>query len=158
MLLGERMCTMAELLLFEAARAEHIENVIAPALHRGVHVIYDRFDASTYAYQVRARWNRKHEKFFEILNAEVIGKTKPDLYLFCDVRAEKALARRMADDGKKSRFDLEEKEFHEHVYLGYKQFFANLLGSRRVAIDATTDIETMINAAETIVRSELMIE
>lgn len=157
LLLNEPMSTMTELLLFEAARAEHIERVIAPALLRGVHVICDRFDASTYAYQVRARWGRKHEAFFAHINNEVVAKNAPDLYLFCDIRPEIALARRMSAGGEISRFDKEEQSFHQEVYLGYKHFFANLDGARSsvVSIDAAQDISTMTRAAEGVARTFL---
>ncbi len=146
-----KMSTMTELLLFEAGRAEHLDKVILPALLRGTHVICDRFDASTYAYQVTARWKKQHAQFFELVNTEVLRDVSPDLYLFCDISPEAALARRMAAGGEVTRFDEEDLSFHEAVYRGYKEF---LKDKRFVAIDATMGIPEVIAIAESVVRTE----
>ncbi len=152
LIFDETMCTMSELLLFEAARREHVEKIILPSLRQGIHVICDRFDASTYAYQITARWKKQHAQFFEFVNAEVVGGAIPDLYIFCDISPEAALARRMAAGGEVTRFDNEELDFHNAVYRGYKEFFKE---KRFVAIDAIMGITEVTKAAEEIVRSEL---
>jgi dTMP kinase len=148
MLLDETMSTMTELLLFEAGRAEHMHQVIVPALLRGTHVICDRFDASTYAYQVCARWNKKYADLFQRLNSEVLESTVPDLYLFCDVPPGIALKRRLSAGGEITRFDKEELEFHHAVYFGYKEF---LKDKPHVMIDATRPIPEMIRAVEGVI-------
>ena len=152
LIFDETMCTMSELLLFEAARREHIEKVILPSLKQGIHVISDRFDASTYAYQITARWKKQHAKFFEFVNTEVVGGVTPDLYIFCDILPEAALVRRMVAGGEVTRFDNEELDFHNAVYRGYKEFFKN---KRFVAIDATKGIPEVTKMAEAVVRNEL---
>lgn len=152
LIFDETMCTMSELLLFEAARREHVEKIILPSLRQGIHVICDRFDASTYAYQITARWKKQHAQFFKFVNAEVVGGAIPDLYIFCDISPEAALARRMAAGGEVTRFDNEELDFHNAVYRGYKEFFKE---KRFVAIDAIMGITEVTKAAEEIVRSEL---
>ncbi len=149
---GDRMGTMTELLLFEAARAEHLEQVVIPALRRGEHVICDRFDSSTYAYQVYARWKDKHSDLFYYVNERVVTRS-PDLYIFCDVPPAVALARRMAA-GEIDRFDQEEAAFHEHVYLGYKKFFANLKSGRWVSLDTSQPVEKVLAMVEDIVAKE----
>jgi dTMP kinase len=151
-LLQEKMATMTELLLFEAGRAEHMHQVITPALARGTHVICDRFDASTYAYQVYARWSKKHADLFTTLNSDVLGDTIPDLYIFCDVLPEVALKRRMSAGGEITRFDKEELEFHNAVYFGYKEF---LKDKPHAMIDASRPITDMTRAAENIILSLL---
>jgi dTMP kinase len=150
---GDTMGTMTELLLFEAARAEHLEQVVVPALDRGEHVICDRFDSSTYAYQVHARWRKKHSELFYYVNDNVVIR-RPDLYVFCDIRPKIALQRRM-DAGEIDRFDLEEAQFHERVYLGYKQFFANLKSGRWVSIDTSKPKAVMLSTVEDIITREL---
>lgn len=152
LLLRENMSTMTELLLFEASRAEHIERVIVPALIVGRHVISDRFDACTYAYQVYARWQKKHADFFKLVNSEVVGKFAPDLYLFCDVSPEVALNRRLTAGGEITRFDNEELEFHNAVYRGYKEF---LKDRPCIYLDAGLAPEVVKSAAEAAVRTEL---
>lgn len=146
------MVTKAELLLFEAGRADHLEQKVIPALEAGVHVISDRFDASTAAYQVEARWLGKHADFFKMVNAGVVGKAVPDLYLFCDVKPEIALGRRMSAGGEITRFDKEDLAFHQRVYRGYKKF---LRDKPHAMVDATRDKETVCKTAEAIVRSTL---
>ncbi len=147
------MGTMTELLLFEAARAEHLEQVVTPALDRGEHVICDRFDSSTYAYQVHARWGGKHSDLFYYVNDAVVTRP-PDLYIFCDISPPLALKRRM-DAGEVDRFDSEKEAFHERVYLGYKQFFANLkTGSRWVSIDTSQPVKQVLAMVEGIVAKE----
>lgn len=152
LILDGGMVTKAELLLFEAGRADHLEQKIIPALEAGIHVISDRFDASTFAYQVEARWLGKHADFFNMVNDGVVGKMVPDLYLFCDVKPEIALKRRMSAGGEITRFDTENLAFHERVYRGYKKFFKN---KPHVMIDATRDKETVCKAAEAVVRTTL---
>lgn len=153
LLLREQLQTVTELLLFEAARAEHVRQVIQPALHRGIHVICDRFDASTFAYQVFARWKGAHRDLFENINSAVVGDTVPDLYLFCDVAPEVALERRMNAGGEITRFDREDIRFHEEVYRGYKEFFTHMHPSSAVvAIDASRNIAEVSADAESIIR------
>lgn len=152
LIFNEKMCTMSELLLFEAGRAEHMEQVIIPNLLRGTNVICDRFDASTFAYQIEARWKKQHAKFFELVNTVVVAGAIPDLYLFCDIPPEAALARRLGSMGEINRFDNEELDFHKAVYRGYKNFFKD---KRFVSIDATNGISEVVALAEVIVRNEL---
>lgn len=154
LIFAENMSTMSELLQFESDRAEHLEKVIIPALTRGTHVICDRFDASTYAYQIYARWGKKHEKFFKMVNTQVVGRATPDLYIFCDIKPKEALLRRMTAGGEVTRFDKEKLDFHNAVYRGYKEFFKD---KRVVAIDATRGIPDVVALAEKIVRNELEI-
>ena len=154
LIFDEKMSTMSELLQFESSRAEHLEKVIIPALTRGTHVICDRFDASTYAYQICAQWGRKHAEFFGMVNAEVVGSAIPDLYIFCDIAPKEALARRMSAGGEVTHFDTQEIDYHKKVYRGYKEFFKQ---KRFVAIDATMGIPQVVALAEKIVRNELEI-
>lgn len=151
LIMDNPMSRMTELLLFEASRAEHMENLIAPALDRGTNVISDRFDISTYGYQIIARWNGKYEDLFSVVNSAVVGKDVPDLYLFCDVLPQIALRRRMAT-GEVDRFDLEELAFHEAVYRGQRAF---LLDKRHTLIDASLPIKDVVASAERVVREEL---
>ncbi len=152
LLLNEPMSMTTELLLFEAARAEHIAQVIAPSLTRGTHVISDRFDACTWAYQIMGRWHGKHADFFRLVNDKVVGKHSPDLYLFCDISPKIAVKRRLTAGGEVTRFDKEAQIFHEAVYRGYKNF---LKDKPHVSIDTTVGISTMTHAAEAVVRTAL---
>ena len=116
----------AMLLLVTAARIDHIKRVVEPALTDGSHVICDRFDSSTYAYQIFGDEGYDLEDRFWSLR-EFYKETLPDAYIFLDIEPEKALSRVLKRNisGAKATnyFDSHELEFHERVYRGYKEFF-----------------------------------
>jgi dTMP kinase len=108
------MVPLAELLLYEASRCQHVEAVIRPALDRGKTVICDRFfDAST-AYQGYARG--LGIKMVGELNLVATGGRKPDLTIVLDLPVDMGLRRlgRSLD-----RIEREAVEFHERVRQGY---------------------------------------
>ena len=124
---------LTELMLFCAARAEHVETVIKPALHHGVHVICDRFDASTIAYQIDASGRNELQEIFQILNALALGHRKifhqwmggphPDRYIILDVDPLIGLERTREEKGKDStRFDDKEIDFHVRVRESFLRF------------------------------------
>ncbi len=114
-----KMAPLTELLLYEAARAEHVASVIEPKLREGIIVISDRFmDAST-AYQGGARGLTF--EFVRKLNAIATGRTRPDLTLLLDLPAgvglSKALARNKS--GKGDRLENEGSSFQKKVRKAY---------------------------------------
>lgn len=139
-LLSEHMDALTELMLFSADRREHLSQVIVPTLRSGVHVICDRFDASTYAYQVYARDKEKHKHFFDMLNPELTREARPDLYIFLDVPTSVAKERMEARTEKMTKFDKAKSAFHRRVNAGYKKF---LRGVPHVTIDAAANIDVM---------------
>lgn len=121
LLLGHRhegMALAAETLLLFAARAEHLERVIHPALAAGHWVLCDRFTDATYAYQGGGR-DLAPERI-AILEDWVQGDLRPDLTLLFDVPVamglERAARRSTAD-----RFEQEDKAFFERVRTAYLQ-------------------------------------
>ncbi len=104
-----------ELLLFAAARAQLVENVIAPALHSGKIVICDRFTASTIAYQGYGRG--LDMELIGRLNQAATGGLQPDLTVFLDVPVEVGLARKKGSGF--DTFEAEAIEFHLRVRDGY---------------------------------------
>lgn len=118
----ETVAPIAELLLFAADRAQHVELLIKPSLAEGRIVISDRYADATFAYQGAGRG------FSEATVNQVIklatGGLKPDLTLFFDISVEKALERTHTRDRsgeQKNRMDLETAEFYKAVrdsYLG----------------------------------------
>jgi dTMP kinase len=116
LLLGEPMDGLAEALLAFAARRDHIERVIAPALARGQVVLCDRFTDATFAYQGHGRGQELG--LLGRLEAAVQGGLQPDVTLWFDVaptRAAKRRARARAAD----RFEAEDLAFFERVRAGY---------------------------------------
>ena len=132
---------MAELLLFAADRAQHVEHTIKPALAGGRVVISDRYADATYAYQGAGRGFPK-ETVLEIIRLAT-GGLKPDLTLFFDISVENAI-RRMAsriDAGeKKNRMDEETGEFYTAVRESYLEIARDEPERFRV-LDANGSIE-----------------
>ena len=120
-----KMSFRAELLLFEADRAQHVDRVIRPALEDGKIVICDRYEAATYAYQCAARKVCDVELFSEINNFAT-GKLKPDFIFWIDSLPEIGLKRNI-DIKKSDRFEMEKIEFHQKVCEGYRDYFENLI-------------------------------
>lgn len=107
----------AELLLVFAARAQHIAQVIQPALARGAWVLSDRFTDATYAYQGGGRGLSKD--IITQLEILVQGELRPDLTLILDIDVELGL-NRARQRGELDRFESETIEFFERVRSAYK--------------------------------------
>ena len=107
---------LAELLLFEAARAELVTRVIEPALEAGRDVVCDRYVDSTVAYQGVARG--LGVEFVERLNTMTVGECMPDLTILLRVDPELAAERQGRDD---DRFESEGIEFQRQVARAYDQ-------------------------------------
>ena len=118
----EAVTPMAEMLLFAADRAQHVELLIKPALAAGRMVISDRYADATFAYQGAGR-GFDETTVNQVINLAT-GGLKPDLTLFFDISIENALLRMSArnETGEKvNRMDFEAIEFYERVreaYLG----------------------------------------
>ncbi|WP_040260961.1 dTMP kinase [Pseudomonas massiliensis] len=112
----ESMAVDTELLLMFAARAQHLEQVIRPALERGAIVLCDRFTDATYAYQGGGR-GVPLSRIAE-LEAFVQGPLRPDLTLVFDLPVEVGLARAAAR-GQLDRFEREGQGFFEAVRQAY---------------------------------------
>ena len=107
---------MAELLLIFAARAQHVEEKILPALNSGRHVVSDRFTDATYAYQGAARG--LNASVIRQLEISCIADLQPDLTIFLKVDVATGLDRTRTR-GAADRFEREELAFFEAVQAGY---------------------------------------
>jgi dTMP kinase len=112
-----------ELLLYAAGRAQHVAQVIRPALERGEWVICDRFAASSVAFQCFARGLKRSD--VDWLNHFAMGKTEPDLTILLDISVAESRVRqnkRSATDSGVGgdRMEREATKFHESVRLGYQ--------------------------------------
>ena len=118
---GDPPCDRSELLLFLAARAQLVRNVIRPALAAGKWVVSDRFSDSTLAYQGYGRGLPIDE--LERMNAFACGGTKPDLTLLLDVEPEVSLARmrgrELSTGVGRDRIELAGAEFHARLRRGF---------------------------------------
>ena len=137
LLLTESMHLETEALLMFAARREHLDKLILPALERGDWVLSDRFSDASFAYQGGGR-GLSREKL-ETMEAWVQGDLLPDLTLLFDVPTEVARARLAAAGNSPDRFEREQQEFFERVRLAYLER-AQREPRRIVRIDATRPV------------------
>ena len=115
---AETMAVDTELLLMFAARAQHLAQVILPALAEGKIVICDRFTDATYAYQGGGRGLDCSR--IALLEQFVQGDLRPDMTLLFDLPVEEGMARAVAR-GKLDRFEQEQQLFFENVRQSYLQ-------------------------------------
>ena len=106
---------MTELLLFNASRAQHVNDVIRPALKESKVVICDRFDDSTTAYQSYGRG--LDLDMVKQVNNTTTGGLRPNLTILLDISIEDGLARKSGE--KLDRFEQEDIDFHRKVREGY---------------------------------------
>ncbi len=130
----------AELLLYSAARAQLVGEVIRPHLERGGLVLSDRFFDSSLAYQ-----GYGHGLDLDLLRSIqtfATGGLRPDLTLFFDIEAEAGLRRRQHGAGEWNRLDAYALEFHKRVRDGYLAL-ANAEPARWVRLDASQSVEDL---------------
>ena len=131
-----------ELLLFAAARRQHLNEKVRPALAEGEIVIIDRFIDSSVAYQGYARGIDVAD--VEMINNFATDGLLPDLTLYFDVDTEIGLSRVMSGKREVNRLDLEAKEMHQKVRAGY-QAIAKANPERIVTIDASQTIDQVVS-------------
>ena len=146
LLLHEPMDGIAETLLAFAARSDHIERVIAPALAHGDVVLCDRFTDATFAYQGAGRG--QDTRMLQALETWIQQGLQPDLTLWFDVDPTLAATRR-AKARAADRFEAEDLAFFERVRAGYAERMRAAPG-RFVRIDSALDkqdVQWQIDAA-----------
>ncbi|MBC3464161.1 dTMP kinase [Pseudomonas sp. RW10S2] len=142
----EAMAADTELLLMFAARAQHLAEVIRPALARGAVVLCDRFTDATYAYQGGGRGLPVER--IAVLEDFVQGALRPDLTLVFDLPVEVGLARAAAR-GRLDRFEQEGQAFFEAVRQAYLQRAAQA-PQRYSLLDAGQSLEAVQRAIDTL--------
>jgi dTMP kinase len=125
-----------EALLFAAARDDHLNTLIRPALEKGLWVVCDRFADSTRVYQGLV--GQVDERAIRALERIVVGETRPDLTLILDVPAAEGMRRAASrrDKTGADRFEAEDLAFHEKLRVGFLALAAKE-PDRCVVIDAT---------------------
>ena len=137
----ETVDPLAELLLFAADRAQHVNFLIKPALAQGKIVVSDRYADATYAYQGAGR-GFSEDTINQVIKLATDG-LKPDLTLFFDLPVETALSRtdNRRDAGEeKNRMDSEKADFYKRVRESYLELVAGESNRFRM-IDASGAIE-----------------
>jgi len=128
---------LAELFLYAADRAQHVSEVIKPALEAGKWVICDRYSDATTVYQGVVLGH--HDKLIEQINREATLGCRPDITFLLDCPAEVGLeriAKRDKNDKKRDRFERKTLDFHIKIRYGYLTL-ANRYKDRFRIIDST---------------------
>ena len=143
-----RVSLHTETLLMFAARRQHLEDVVLPALAQGIHVVSDRFTDATFAYQGGGRGLPAAE--VEVLEDWVQGSLRPDLTILLDVPLEVSVAR-IEGSRDKDRFEREDSDFFARVRAAYLQRAAQspqryaVINSYRDKAEVKQDIEAVLN-------------
>lgn len=131
----------AEAFIFAAARDDHVNNLIRPALERGAWVICDRFIDSTRVYQ--GKLGNVDPRLIRALERLVVGETIPDLTLILDVPPEIGLARAKSRNNQAAdRFEGENLEYHTLLREAYRDL-AEQEPDRCVMIDGTPSADAI---------------
>lgn len=135
------MVAETEILLYSASRAQHVAEVIRPALARGLLVVSDRFSEATLAYQGCGRGLDLGE--LERITQFATGGLQPDLVLYLDIDIAIGLRRKRSDrSGEWNRMDQQSLDFHRRVRTGYLEL-ARQRADHWLVIDGSLPIATI---------------
>jgi dTMP kinase len=148
----EPMASETETLIILAARRQHTDQVIRPALARGTLVICDRFSDSTLVYQGYARG--LDLKILRTMNDWATGGLTPHLTVLFDIPVATGLTRRRSEAVSQNRLDLETERFHTKVRAGFLAL-AKREPRRIRMIDARQSPDTIARQVETLVLNQL---
>ena len=132
-----------EALIYSAARAAHVQQVISPALEAGTHIICDRFVDSSLAYQGMGR--ELGIDAVASINDFATGGLKPDATIILDISAAQGRARRIAASGgveQSDRLESEPDDFHERIRNAFLDLAARD-PQRYLVLDATASVEQL---------------
>lgn len=142
---NKELAPTTEALLYAASRAQHVAEVIMPALREGKLVFCDRFMDSSIAYQ---GYGRELGDDVRIINEFAVQGLSPDLTFFLDMKPSQGLDR-IEKNGNLDRIEKEQLAFHEKVYNGYL-ILRELNPHRYVTIDAAAPAEVVAEQIKTI--------
>lgn len=143
---GKEIDPLTRFHLFWASRAENVAKVIRPALLEGKIVVTDRFDASTYAFQIGGDQSHDLERYFWQTRELHLRYLDP-IYIFFHVPARVAKERKVAKMREANHFDHRNEAYHADVARYYWRFFANGNIRRRELFDADLPEEEMVAKA-----------
>lgn len=142
-----RSVPACDFFLFWAARASHVQDVVGPKLKAGIHVVCDRYDSSTWAFQICGEERRDLRPLFRGIRATLPTMLLPDAYFILDLPSSVAYERMTRDaEDKRSHFDLKPREYHERVREGFQEFgklAAEHRGAKYFIVDANREKEAV---------------
>ncbi|MFO0697736.1 MAG: dTMP kinase [Nitrospira sp.] len=144
----ETIAPETEVWLILAARRQHVDHVIKPALQQGMIVVCDRFSDSTIAYQGYGRG--LDLRVLRRMNHWATGRLVPHLTLLFDVPVRIGLTRRRSQRASQNRLDRETTRFHEKVRAGFR-VLARQEPRRMVVFDASLPLESVQQSVATLI-------
>lgn len=137
----DRWHPVSEALLFMAARYDHIETIIKPALRAGFYVLCDRFYDSTYVYQGLAK--QVGGDWLDGLYSQLYGNFSPDLTLYLDIEPAIGLKRtQQRETGDETRFESMDMAFHEQLRAGFLSRVKQQ-SQRMLAVNANQEVAAL---------------
>lgn len=124
--------------LFWAARFDHVHNKVKPALEKGINVLTDRFDSSSFAYQIYGQEAKHLKDLFLKMRQVYLKEYTPDLYIYLQVDPKEGMRRVAQRKGISNHFDNRAIDFHHRLHEGYMDFL-NLVP--HIIIDANGPME-----------------
>lgn len=149
---ADRWSPTTETLLLYAARRDHMERVIEPALDRGAVVLCDRFHDSTRAYQGAA--GAVDPALISLLESHVLSGLTPDLTLVLDLPVDIGLGRAIARGDGEGRFEAKGAAFHERLRAAFLEIAARE-PLRCAVVDAAGDADAVAIRIEEVVQERL---
>ena len=149
----EKFDKYTDTLLYLAARNEHIQNKIKPAISKKKIVICDRFIDSTFAYQVYGKGVNKN--FVDLIHKYILGNIKPDMTFILKVNISKALQRLKKRAKKKNRYD----KFSKNFYIKAQKAFIKIAKKNKkkyYIFDNSEDDKNLEKSIFKLVRSKLI--
>ena len=146
------MDARTEILLYSASRAQHVAQLVRPALAAGRIVISDRYADSTLAYQGYGRG--LDLGMLRTITVFATGGLTPDLTLYLDIAPQQGLQRRRLGGGEWNRLDAETLEFHQRVRAGYLELVRQE-PERWVVIEAARSVEEVQAEIRVLVKARL---
>lgn len=140
------------LLGFMSSRASHIQEKILPSLNKGQFVVSDRFDASTFAFQLFGQKNKKLEEIFWFLREEILKNLNVE-YIYLHIKPEVASERKKKRENN-NHFDNQTDEYHQRVFRGYEGFFKKVKNFHKIDASLSKD-DVYKNVAKIIERLKL---
>ncbi len=125
---------ITQFLMFWAARRDVIRQVVRPRLDEGKIIVCDRFDSTTYSYQVHVQMPDLEDLFWEI-RKKVLGDLEPDLYIYLKVRPEVGMERTRQRNEELNHFDRQKLDFHKKANEGIELFIGDKIKNGHI-IDA----------------------
>ena len=129
--------------LFWGARRDHLVQTVRPAVEKGKIVICDRFDSTTYAYQIVAQENYDLEDLFWVIRKSYLEGVEPDLYILLDVPVKVGLERTRKRNEKLNYFDKMKLNFHEKGRKGFHEFVGDKITNGHI-IDASKTLDEVV--------------